>query len=222
MGPGAGRRDGGCPRLCRRSVRQETHGAPCVRPSPGPEPLGGMASWTFRTCAAMWMWGGEWGAKVRCGPATGLQPRPPSHGLHRLLRSIGVCVASECPAAPQPPGPGLRGMGGGGGSLVPLRPGAAQHAPGTRVRTQLGIPRPLSVWGTGVGRRAPPSTRGPQAARQPRALGRRLANAQCPTPPPPPQRPPPTQRAQATALLMISVSLSVLVPNISCRSSPFR
>ena len=29
-------------------------------------------------------------AKVKCGPATVLQPRLPSHGLHRLLSSIAV------------------------------------------------------------------------------------------------------------------------------------
>ena len=41
--------------------------------------------------------GGQAGPpKVRCGPATLLQPRPPSHGLHRLLSSMRVRLASEC------------------------------------------------------------------------------------------------------------------------------
>ena len=38
--------------------------------------------------------------KVRCGPATVLQPRLPAHGLHRLLSSVHVQLAIECPIGP--------------------------------------------------------------------------------------------------------------------------
>ena len=44
--------------------------------------------------------GGLGAQKVRCGPATVLQLRPPSHGLHCLLRSIRVRLAIECPIGP--------------------------------------------------------------------------------------------------------------------------
>ena len=45
--------------------------------------------------------------KVRCGPATVLQPRLPSHGLHRHLSTLRVGLASirEAGDAPPPPPP---------------------------------------------------------------------------------------------------------------------
>ena len=39
--------------------------------------------------------------KVRCGPATSLQPRLPSHGLHRLLSSLRVRLAIRLSAGSQ-------------------------------------------------------------------------------------------------------------------------
>ena len=45
------------------------------------------------------VWGGG-GQKVRCGPATVLQPRLPYHGLHHLLNSIRVRLAIACPIGP--------------------------------------------------------------------------------------------------------------------------
>ena len=39
--------------------------------------------------------GGVWPQKVRCGPATVLQPRLPSHGLHRQRSTLRVRLASK-------------------------------------------------------------------------------------------------------------------------------
>ena len=72
--------------------------------------------------------------KVRCGPATVLQPRLPSHGLHRLLSSIRVPPATECPMRPFvvllpiPPGPGLEVWASWAGAL-PLGHIAPQTPP---------------------------------------------------------------------------------------------
>ena len=44
--------------------------------------------------------GGAGAQKVRYGPATVLQPRLPSHGLHSLLSSVRVRLAIECPMGP--------------------------------------------------------------------------------------------------------------------------
>ena len=38
--------------------------------------------------------------KVKCGPAPMLQPRLPSHGLHCLLSSLSVRLASKCSIRP--------------------------------------------------------------------------------------------------------------------------
>ena len=51
-----------------------------------------------------WLRGGA--SRVRCGPATVLQPRLPPHGLHYLLSSICVLVAGtgrSLRAAPSSP-----------------------------------------------------------------------------------------------------------------------
>ena len=42
----------------------------------------------------------QWGLQRSGGPATVLQPRPPSHGRHCLLSSVCVRLAIECPMGP--------------------------------------------------------------------------------------------------------------------------
>ena len=68
--------------------------------------------------------GGEWKGplKVRCGPAPRLQPRLPSHGLHRLVSAphdtLRNVLLQECLESLSPlewEGKGWRGGGGGGG-----------------------------------------------------------------------------------------------------------
>ena len=55
----------------------------CIPPPPGPGP-----------------------PKVRCGPTTVLQPRLPSHGLHRQLSSSRVGLAGKCSIGPLGCSPG--------------------------------------------------------------------------------------------------------------------
>ena len=70
----------------------------------------------------------RWGPqKVRYGPATGLQPRLPSHGLHFLLRSIRV-LAIECPIVPLVLRRNLPRRGGGGRPPHPPPPPPARSS----------------------------------------------------------------------------------------------
>ena len=114
-------------------------------------------------------------------------------------------------------------MGRGGGFLGTAAPGGSAARPEDKSshatwNTKTSVC--LGHWGGAEGAALYAWAPGGPAAPGTWAPACHARNA--PTPPPPPKRPPPTQRAKGTALLMISVSLSVLVPNICCRSSPFR
>ena len=82
---------------------------------------GGSVSWMARRSPSsaapspMPLPEGEGPPKVRCGPAAVLQPRPPPHGLHRLLSSGRVRLASECPKGPLCCSLSSRGSGKGPG-----------------------------------------------------------------------------------------------------------
>ena len=55
--------------------------------------------------------------KVGCGPTTELQASLPSHGLHRLLSSLGMRLASDCSLGPLCCPLSPRGLGKGPGHL---------------------------------------------------------------------------------------------------------
>ena len=70
--------------------------------------------------------GGGGGPKVRCGPATQLRPRLPSHGPHRLLSPNACPRPSPCPVLPAAPSPPRHGPASGSGRP---RPRTSVHWP---------------------------------------------------------------------------------------------